>query len=127
MAAMISYQLHIMLEAAVEIQIGKLGRFRFPPGQYIYTGSAKKNLHARVTRHLRSDKRLRWHIDYVLAHPGSRITHVTTSDLTECELNQQTPGEALIPGFGASDCRRKCSSHLKYTHAATQAGAEISG
>jgi hypothetical protein len=32
----------------------------------------------------------------------------------ECLINRNTPGEILVAGFGASDCRAGCGSHLKY-------------
>lgn len=108
-----SYQLRIRLVEDTYIQVGRLGRFHFPAGDYVYTGSAKTNLEARIARHLRRDKRLRWHIDYLLAAPGVTVAEVIRSGREECELNQATPGRVLVPGFGASDCRRGCGSHLK--------------
>ena len=109
-----SYQLHIVLTNNARIQIGALGAFEFPAGKYVYTGSAKKNLPARIQRHLRRDKRLRWHIDYLLAHPAVSITTVVTSDKAECAWNQELRGQFPAPGFGASDCRAGCGSHLHY-------------
>src|SRR5512135_3121357 len=108
-----TYQLVIRVARPVELAVGRLGRFTFPPGTYVYTGSARRNLEARVARHLRGDKILRWHIDYLLAAPGVSVTEVRRSSVAECELNWATPGEILAPGFGASDCRRGCGSHLK--------------
>ena len=46
-----SYQLHIHISDNIEIQIGKLGKFTFPMVNYIYTGSAKKNIDERIKRH----------------------------------------------------------------------------
>jgi Uri superfamily endonuclease len=113
-AAMRSYQLHILLERDVRIAVGRLGSFDFPAGCYVYTGSAKKNLEARVRRHCSRDKKLRWHIDYLLASPHARILRVGLSAEEECSLNQAVTGTVLIPGFGASDCVRGCGSHLKW-------------
>jgi Uri superfamily endonuclease len=109
-----SYQLHVRVKNAVMITIGKLGPCEFPAGAYVYTGSGKRNIEARVSRHLSGAKKPRWHIDYLLAHPAPQITGVTWSEKAECALNRNTPGEILIPGFGASDCRNGCGSHLKY-------------
>lgn len=111
---LISYQLHIIVLERCNIEIGKLGQFSFPPGLYIYTGSARKNIHARVVRHLSSKKKLRWHIDYLLNHPATQIIQVRFSSDVECFLNQQVDGQILIAGFGSSDCRSGCGSHLKY-------------
>ncbi len=109
-----TYQLHIRLNQPLRLQIGRFGEFDFPAGDYVYTGSAKRNFEARVARHLRRDKRLRWHIDYLLAGPGVSVREVVRSVAPECALNQATPGTAPVAGFGASDCRHGCGSHLKF-------------
>jgi Uri superfamily endonuclease len=111
---LITYQLHIVLARSQWIGIGRLGRFQFPAGRYLYTGSARRNLTARVRRHLAKQKTLRWHIDYLLAKPQARVTTVELFAEGECRCNQQVNGELIVPGFGASDCRAGCGSHLKY-------------
>jgi len=108
-----TYQLLIRVPRPLKLQVGKFGFFTFPKGAYLYTGSAKRNLEARVARHLRQEKTLRWHIDYLLAAPGVRVTEVRRATEDECRLNQATAGEIVAPGFGASDCRHGCGSHLK--------------
>lgn len=110
----ISYQLTLHVKQDSTIQIGKLGTFQFPAGYYVYTGSAKRNLEARIQRHLSKTKTLKWHIDYLLNAPRVEITHVTRYTAPECEVNQQGLGTVLIPHFGATDCRAGCDSHLKY-------------
>lgn len=110
----ITYQLAIVLTEPASIVIGKLGAFDFPAGRYVYTGSAKRNLEARIARHLLHEKRLRWHIDYLTSTFGAVVTSLGRFTQTECALNQQTPGTVLVRGFGASDCRAGCGSHLKY-------------
>ena len=110
----VSYQLAIVLTAPVNLAIGKLGRFDFPAGRYVYTGSARRNLEARIERHLRRDKKLHWHIDYLTTAAEATVVNVDRFTQTECGLNQQTAGTILIPGFGASDCHAGCGSHLKY-------------
>jgi Uri superfamily endonuclease len=105
------------LENAAEIVIGKLGRFTFPAGHYLYFGSAMNGLHARISRHLRSDKKLHWHIDYFLQKATIvDIWYVESEERIECQLYLEAlrlPG-AVVPvkGFGSSDCR--CTSHLLY-------------
>lgn len=98
----------------MRLQIGRFGMFDFPAGEYVYTGSAKRNFEARIARHMRREKTLRWHIDYLLNAMVASVTGVLRSDRDECELNQATQGVICVPGFGASDCRRGCGSHLKY-------------
>jgi len=109
----VTYQLLIELPGAVTVTVGRLGKFEFPAGRYLYTGSARRNLEARIARHLRSEKTLRWHIDYLLAAPGVRVLEVRRSRRDECVLNRATAGGMPVPGFGASDCRAGCGSHLK--------------
>lgn len=109
-----TYQLRIRVEQPLRLSIGRLGEFDFPAGTYVYTGSARRHFEARITRHLRKEKALRWHIDYLLAASGVAVTDVVRSDTDECALNQATAGAMPVPGFGASDCKHGCGSHLKY-------------
>jgi Uri superfamily endonuclease len=110
----ITYQLDIVLAELTRLSIGQLGAFDFPAGRYVYTGSARRNMQARIARHLRNEKKLKWHIDYLLASPLASIDKVTRYALPECAINQRTAGVILIVGFGASDCHAGCGSHLKY-------------
>ena len=114
MNGLISYRLEISLAAPVRVKVGKLGEFDFPAGRYLYTGSAKRNLEARIARHLHHDKRLHWHIDYLLMPPGVAVTGVERFAQTECAVNCLADGRVLVAGFGASDCRAGCVSHLKF-------------
>ena len=76
MSNFVTYQLFIDVQQPVTLAIGKLGSFDFPAGHYIYTGSAKRNIEARIARHLAKDKKLRWHIDYLLNSTCASITKV---------------------------------------------------
>lgn len=114
MKKFITYQLFIEVTEFLTLTVGKLGKFDFPAGHYVYTGSAKANLEARIARHLSKDKKLKWHIDYLLNAPGVHVTQLTRSIENECACNQNTPGNCLVAKFGASDCRSGCISHLKY-------------
>jgi len=111
---LISYQLDIILAEPTRLSIGQFGIYDFPVGHYVYTGSAKRNIEARIARHLRQDKKLKWHIDYLLASPHASISKVTQFVQAECEQNQKTAGIVYIAGFGASDCSAGCGGHLKY-------------
>jgi Uri superfamily endonuclease len=117
-AARGSYLLIICLDRPARIRIGAKGVFSFPAGWYLYAGSAKRGLRARIERHLRSKKKMRWHIDYLLRR--ARILDVITfTDHTECELAAlllARGGRVIVPRFGSSDCR--CPSHLAYFRAA---------
>lgn len=106
------YQLRIRLLKPRTIRVGALGRYTFPAGWYVYTGSARNGLAQRVGRHLRDTKRKHWHIDYLLAVADQVEAFVLPGNkLTECELHARLRGgRVLAPGFGASDCR--CEAHL---------------
>ena len=109
-----SYQLFIRLLRSETITIGRLGEFSFAAGEYIYSGSARRGICARVNRHLRVEKKLRWHIDYLLAAATAGIVKVRFSTLDECYLVNESGGLVVVPGFGASDCRCGCGSHLRF-------------
>jgi len=98
-----------------KITVGKPGTFNFRKGFYFYVGSAQRNLSARLARHARKKKPLRWHIDYLStkAKMLGAITIGGPRDL-ECQLAKKLSDmfESVVPGFGASDCR--CSGHLFY-------------
>jgi len=109
------YALLIRLEEPLELGVGKLGTVKLPAGYCLYLGSAMGGLAARIRRHLRRRKKLRWHVDY--------LTSVAVPDevwWTECEERAECDWAAAglrLPaattpaaGFGASDCR--CGSHL---------------
>ena len=108
-----TYQLLIEVAAPVRVSIGRLGTFDFPAGLYTYTGSARRNLEARVSRHLSTTKKMHWHIDYLLAAPGVQVVEVLCYADPECDVNQHTAGEIVVAGFGSSDCHAACGSHLK--------------
>ena len=109
-----TYILLIELPQPQEITVGKLGLLAFSQGFYAYVGSAMKGLETRIGRHLRREKKLHWHIDYLLEEALIReIVRCETEERAECTLAQILAGEFLsIPGFGSSDCQ--CSSHLYF-------------
>ena len=109
-----SYQLFINVTKEINLKVGKLGKFIFPVGYYVYTGSAKKNIDKRIKRHLSKKKNLHWHIDYLLNNDAVQIIDIKKSEIIECSLNQKTNGVIIIRGFGSSDCNLCCGSHLKY-------------
>ncbi|MBD3182299.1 DUF123 domain-containing protein [Candidatus Poribacteria bacterium] len=111
------YNLIIQLPETREIQVGKLGKFTFPVGYYVYTGSALRGLESRINRHLRKEKKLHWHIDYLLQYTDViDVIAYETKERLECKVNQyilSLPDSRIIAkGFGSSDCN--CLSHLIY-------------
>lgn len=112
------YVLLIHLPEGRDIKVGALGSRHFRKGFYAYVGSAMGGLHGRVARHLRRQKRKRWHIDYLLQHAHIKeALLIHTSDRgeprLECALAERLAEELrTIEGFGSSDCR--CKGHLFY-------------
>jgi len=112
----VTYQLWLFLDTELTVTVGALGRCSFPAGWYAYTGSARRGLRARLRRHCApaDSKRLRWHADYLLASPHAVVHYLTLSTEPECALNATVGGTIACPGFGASDCRAGCGSHLRF-------------
>ena len=110
-----TYQLIMHVKKSIMVQVGKLGRFQFPAGFYVYTGSAKKGMAHRLARHQAKMKKMHWHIDYLLANKNVEIVDIKTFLQPECDINLKTKGEIIAKRFGASDCRQNCGSHLLYT------------
>ena len=105
------------------IKIGKRKIF-FKTGYYFYIGSAlgsygSTTLLNRVKRHLKSadQKRIHWHIDYLLKEKGAiivKIFLIPSNYKLECEFAQELIdfSDGYIENFGNSDCN--CKSHLVY-------------
>jgi len=112
-----SYILVLKLHKKIKIVVGQLGEILFLPGTYLYIGSGRKYLHARIKRHLRKNKKLRWHIDYLTASQYVDVVKIFVSKLKEEELVQKILNKfsnQMLPvkGFGSSDSR--FHSHLFY-------------
>jgi Uri superfamily endonuclease len=108
------YVLIIELPQGRTITIGALGEIPFDAGGYAYVGSALNGLQARIQRHQRNDKRLYWHVDYLLqyARVADVVTLPTDQDI-ECTVARELARTLRpIPRFGCSDC--DCESHLFY-------------
>jgi Uri superfamily endonuclease len=111
------YALLLALDKEATIAVGRLGTFLFPAGYYLYIGSARGGLSQRVRRHLKQEKKLRWHIDYLRQWADViEVWYSLSEECSECSWSQAaaTMPQAQIPspGFGSSDCR--CCSHLTY-------------
>jgi sugar fermentation stimulation protein A len=117
------YVLLFFVSEEVTLTVGKLGKQTFQRGYYSYTGSAlgkgATNLRHRIARHLKKQKRKFWHIDYLLADENVSVEAVVAAETLEnmeCKVNSHIKGmegsEVLVRGFGASDCRKRCGSHL---------------
>lgn len=97
------------------ITVGSLGERQFQAGYFTYVGSALGGLKARLARHLRQEKKLHWHIDYLVQQAVIEdIIVVETAEPVECAIARTLSDSfPVIPNFGSSDCR--CPGHLFFS------------
>lgn len=116
------YVLEIYSPISFTLPIKKFKDAQFPKGYYYYVGSAQKNLVHRINRHLKLNKKLHWHIDYITSNNKNNIKSILIfkdfSRNYECELTGKLQNEFALThkakGFGNSDCN-VCESHLLYS------------
>ena len=108
------YVLIIYVDKSCIVKVGALGDIIFDKGIYAYVGSAQKNFHQRINRHLRKEKKLFWHIDYLLNNKYTKIKKILFKPgkkNEECNLAKLIGNFGKkISKFGCSDCC--CNSHL---------------
>ncbi len=120
-----AYVLIIDLNRKQSVHLKSLGSLDFERGAWIYIGSAmgngSTNLENRIRRHFRSTKKIHWHIDHLLSSDAKiRCSIWSESQYSvECEIAksiEKIQGVIRGPrGFGASDCKNKCWTHLYYS------------
>jgi Uri superfamily endonuclease len=85
-------------------------------GTYLYAGNAygSGGIKSRLKRHLKTDKKIHWHIDHITTQAKS-ISALAIPNGNECNLVQSLSSSERIrfpiKGFGSSDCAF-CISHL---------------
>lgn len=101
-----SYFLVIGLDTKKEVHTkGRV--FNLKPGYYVYVGSAMNSLEKRVARHFRKNKKLHWHIDFLLKEAELlRAYLIPNEKRLEEKLSLEVAkfGEP-VEGFGAGDIR----------------------
>jgi Uri superfamily endonuclease len=116
-----AYVLYFNIKIPLTLQVGSLGLSVFPAGRYIYVGSARRGIAARVLRHkrlaLQKDGKLHWHIDYLLVHRHTELSgEEAWENGIECRISKRIAAMSgvtvPVPGFGSSDCRAGCRAHL---------------
>jgi len=126
-----TYTLIILLNKKSRLRANRLGCFDLKKGYYAYTGSAMgekaTSLRARVKRHLKKTKNKHWHIDFLLTSKSAQIAGIVAAETDvnqECQINNQIkniPGTTVpVEGFGSTDCKHGCKSHLVYLGAKSQ-------
>ena len=108
----VTYRLYIRLHRRTRLEPGRLGPCLLERGWYVYTGSARRTMRSRLRRHLGHPATRRWHIDWLLHSGAAEIAHIRLDTAPECAVNAREPGRVVVAGFGASDCRAGCRSHL---------------
>lgn len=110
-----TYALLVHVPYDLAASVGELGTLNFKAGYYAYIGSALRGLKGRVGRHLREEKKLHWHIDYLLARARAvDIVLAQARTRKECAVAGELAKHFVsIKGFGSSDCR--CGSHLFFS------------
>lgn len=121
-----NYALVLCLQHPINLPVGRLGVFTFPPANYVYFGSAcgPGGLGARLQRHLLGSARPHWHIDFLrnastlhsVFFLSAQSRPVSSPVPLECVWSQAiaaAPSAFIpVPGFGASDCQQGCPAHL---------------
>lgn len=110
-----AYMILLRLDAPLRMDLHRFRGGDLPAGDYAYCGSAygPGGIGARVARHLRAEKRIRWHIDRLTA-PGRIRGVALLPGGGECDLVKELlsrGADAPLRGFGSSDCRI-CPAHL---------------
>ncbi len=112
-AAAGAYILLVELAEETAVRLPRRAPVILAAGCYLYCGSARGpgGIRARVARHMRRDKSVRWHIDQLTA-AGIVRGAWTFPGGDECALVAGLAALPVpIPGFGSSDCPT-CRSHL---------------
>ena len=105
------YALLINMKKDRKIRVGKLGLVNFQKGYYVYIGSAKNSIESRVKRHLSKEKKVFWHIDYLLQYATvKKAYYLRNTGIKECDIAKNFSNPVI--GFGSSDS--PCISHLFY-------------
>lgn len=116
-----TYTIVLSCERPIQVRFGKLSCVEVKVGYYLYTGSAlgdgALSLEGRLTRHRRSLKKKRWHVDYLTTRRAVRFkgaVYLVSNKRLECKINsairENVNTRMLLPHLGASDC--KCEAHL---------------
>jgi Uri superfamily endonuclease len=116
-----AYAMAIELTDKVAVTLSGRSPIALPAGRYLYCGSAKGpgGLKARLSRHMRRGKSLRWHVDE-LTEQGLIVGSWIFPGGDECELVRICSHLPVpIAGFGSSDCTTCCSHLLRWSNGVT--------
>lgn len=115
------YVLFLNIDRSVNVECGSLGMLSLKRGVYLYVGSSvgRGGVKSRLRRHLKTGKKLRWHIDFLTSIPEVEVVgaiwicgvegveDLLYNALLSCKF------EVPILKFGSSDTKHL--SHLFYS------------
>jgi Uri superfamily endonuclease len=116
------YSILLQILKDLTLEVGSLGSMSFLEGFYVYTGSAMGSggISARISRHLRSEKKVFWHIDYLIGTQSIKVFALFSAESKrklECNVNKSIVSNldaSIVSGFGSSDCLTVCGGHLLF-------------
>ena len=116
------YSILLQILKDLTLEVGGLGSMSFLGGFYVYTGSAMGpgGISARISRHLRSEKKVFWHIDYLMGNQSVKVFALFRAESKrklECNVNKSIVlnlDASIVSGFGSSDCLTACGGHLLF-------------
>jgi len=108
------YLLLVYLSRDENLCVGALGEISFKAGYYVYVGSAQRYLRKRIERHVRRNKRIKWHIDYLLSQACviDILAYSWSKEWEERIARMLAERYPYVVGFGCSDSN--APSHLFY-------------
>ncbi len=119
-----TYVIILSIQDLYYLKINKK-EFQIKKGIYIYVGSALGfgGISKRIERYFQIFNGIKrnkhWHIDYLIPKAKNIIViYAETNEKYECKLFQSLKNIIknieIIKGFGNTDCKSKCGSHLLY-------------
>lgn len=116
------YVLIVQIPKRLRLFLKSIGSITLDSGIWMYIGSAmghgSTNLENRIKRHFRKEKKIHWHIDYLLASKVQLLAAIwaESQEPIECDIAQALEKQKEFTRgprkFGASDCVRGCFTHL---------------
>ncbi len=103
-----TYILKIKVKKNLKISVGSLGEVNFKLGTYVYIGSAMNSISKRVQRHVKKNKKVHWHLDYLTISPYVEIEKVYAfyGSRVEEEISMKfSKRYDSVNNFGASDMK----------------------
>jgi len=113
-----SYSLIVKVVRKINIKVGAIGNINLVRGIYVYNGSAfgSGGIRARIAHHLRKNKAIHWHIDYLTSNKSCKVMKVIAcyGKKIETEVSLEMLRSSFfvcIQNFGATD-DKSIKSHL---------------